>query len=222
MLGHTVVLVRGQIPCRDRVPILFVQTCKNLGKSAGALTPGAVYSGDHSDLSINVQSATHHTPQSNVGINTQRNIELYEIRKSPIISSVVEECLVDYADKHSAKELFQGLKFGFKLNYSGPPGAVHSGDHADLSINVQSATHHTPQSNVGINTQRNIELYEIGKFPIISSVVEECLVDYADKHSAKELLQDLKFGFKLNYSGPRKTCFSKNLRSTQRFPEAVR
>ena len=140
MLGHTVVLVRGQIPFRDRVPILFVQTCKNLGKCAGALTPGA----------------------------------------------------------------------------------VHSGDHSDLSINVQSATHHTPQSNVGINTQRNIELYEIGKFPIISSVVEECLVDYADKHSAKELFQGLKFGFKLNYSGPRKTCFSKNLRSTQRFPEAVR
>jgi hypothetical protein len=138
MLGHTLVLVRGQIPFKDRVPILFVQTCKNLGKSAGALTPGA----------------------------------------------------------------------------------VHSEDHADLSINVQSAMHHTPQSNVEINTQRNIELYVIGKSPIISSVVEECLVDYADKHSAKELLQGLKFGFKINYSGPRKTCFSKNLRSTQRFPEA--
>ena len=93
MLGHTVVLVRGQIPFRDRVPILFVQACKNMGKIAGALTPGAVHSGDHADLSINVQSATHHTPQSNVGIDTLRNIELYEIGKSPIISSVVEETL---------------------------------------------------------------------------------------------------------------------------------
>ena len=120
MLVHTVVLVRGQIHLRDPVPILFVHTCKNLGKSAGALTPGAVHSGDHADLSINVQSATHHTPQSNVGINTQQNIELYEIGKSPIISSVVEECLVDYADKNSAKELLQGLKFDFKLNYLRP------------------------------------------------------------------------------------------------------
>ena len=91
-----------------------------------------------------------------------------------------------------------------------------------MSIKVQSTTHHTPQSNVGINTRQNIELYEIGKSPIISSVVEECLVDYADKNSAKELLQGLKFGFKLNYLGPRTNCFSKNLRSTQRFPEAVR
>ena len=40
-------------------------------------------------------------------------------------------------------------------------GAVHSGDHADLSINVHSATHHTPQSNVGIDIQRNIELFNI-------------------------------------------------------------
>lgn len=38
-------------------------------------------------------------------------------------------------------------------------------------------------------------------------MVEESLVDYEDKNSAKELLQGLKFGFKLNYSGPKKTLF---------------
>jgi hypothetical protein len=44
---------------------------------------------------------------------------LYTLGSSPIKTTEVEKALVDYPDQSIAKSLLNGLKFGFKLNYSG-------------------------------------------------------------------------------------------------------
>jgi hypothetical protein len=44
---------------------------------------------------------------------------LYTFGSSPIKTTKVEKALVDYPDQSIAKSLLNGLKFGFKLNYSG-------------------------------------------------------------------------------------------------------
>lgn len=45
---------------------------------------------------------------------------MYTLGSSPIKTTEVEKALVDYPEQSIAKSLLDGLKFGFKLNYSGP------------------------------------------------------------------------------------------------------
>jgi len=46
--------------------------------------------------------------------------QLYSLGRSPLIIKNVEKALFKYPKPDIAKELIQGLKYGFKLQYSGP------------------------------------------------------------------------------------------------------
>ena len=46
--------------------------------------------------------------------------QLYSLGRSPLIIKNVEKALFKYPQQDIAKELIQGLKYGFKLQYSGP------------------------------------------------------------------------------------------------------
>ena len=71
----------------------------------------------------------------------------------------------------------------------------------------------THLSDVEIN---RTQLYEMGKSPIRTFVVEKCLVDYPDGKIATDLINGLKYGFKLQYSGSRVPTFCKNSKSIVR------
>ena len=48
-----------------------------------------------------------------------------------------------------------------------------------------------------------MQLYTLGRSPIVVDKVTIALADYPDKEAAFKLLHGLEYGFKLNYSGPR-------------------
>lgn len=48
-----------------------------------------------------------------------------------------------------------------------------------------------------------MQLYTLGRSPIVVDKVKIALADYPDKEAAFKLLHGLEYGFKLNYSGPR-------------------
>ena len=48
-----------------------------------------------------------------------------------------------------------------------------------------------------------MQLYTLGRSPIVVDKVKIALADYPDKEAAFRLLHGLEYGFKLNYSGPR-------------------
>ena len=48
-----------------------------------------------------------------------------------------------------------------------------------------------------------MQLYTLGRSPIVVDKVKIALADYPDKEAAFRLLHELEYGFKLNYFGPR-------------------
>ena len=62
----------------------------------------------------------------------------------------------------------------------------------------------------------------MGHSPICVNEVEKSLENYPYKVVACELIKGLKFGFPLNYSGPRSPITSKNLKSVADMPELTK
>ena len=76
-----------------------------------------------------------------------------------------------------------------------------------------------PSSSVITN---NSYLYSLGSSPICVHEVEKSLSFYPFGNVKTELIQGLKHGFKLQYSGPRLPVQSKNSRSVSENPDLVR
>ena len=90
--------------------------------------------------------------------------------------------------------------------------------------NSQSATE-TTHSRLVVNHNSlscNFQLYTLGHSPICVNEVEKSLENYPYKDIAYELKKGLKFGFPLNYSGPRSPITSKNLKSVADMPELAK
>jgi hypothetical protein len=90
--------------------------------------------------------------------------------------------------------------------------------------NAPSATE-TTHSRLVVNHNSlscNFQLYTLGHSPICVNEVEKSLENYPYKVVACELIKGLKFGFPLNYSGPRSPITSKNLKSVADMPELTK
>lgn len=90
--------------------------------------------------------------------------------------------------------------------------------------NAPSATE-TTHSRLVVNHNSlscNFQLYTLGHSPICVNEVEKSLENYPYKDIACELKKGLKFGFPLNYSGPRSPITSKNLKSVADMPELTK
>ena len=90
--------------------------------------------------------------------------------------------------------------------------------------NAPSATE-TIHSRLVVNHNSlscNFQLYMLGHSPICVNEVEKSLENYPYKVIACELITGLKFGFPLNYSGPRSPITSKNLKSVADMPELTK
>ena len=79
------------------------------------------HSGKNANLGIDGQNATDNTPLS--GAKVKQNEEktgLYNLGYSPLNTIMIENCLEDYPDFKTKQELIGGLKFDFRLEYTGP------------------------------------------------------------------------------------------------------
>lgn len=65
-------------------------------------------------------------------------------------------------------------------------------------------------------------MYRLGDSPLSVCEIEKCLENYPDFKFKNELLQGLKFGFKLNYTGPRTPIFCPNSKSVLENKEATK
>lgn len=82
-------------------------------------------------------------------------------------------------------------------------------------------TKHAP-TNIGQETLVNPrDIWVLGYSPIIISAISNYLSQYPDRVSARYLEDGLKHGFKLQYSGPRISVFSKNLSSASDSEEVL-
>jgi hypothetical protein len=80
-----------------------------------------IHSGKYANLSIDAQNATDNTPLSNAKIKqNEEKTGLYNLGYSPLSTIMIENCLEDYPDFKTKQELIGGLKFDFKLEYTGP------------------------------------------------------------------------------------------------------
>ena len=103
-------------------------------------------------------------------------------------------------------------------------GVVLMGKIAGSFTNAPSGTE-TIQSRLVVNHNSlscNFQLYMLGHSPICVNEVEKSLENYPYKVVACELIKGLKFGFTLNYSGPRSPITSKNLKSVADMPELTK
>lgn len=82
-------------------------------------------------------------------------------------------------------------------------------------------TKHAP-TNIGRETLVNPrDIWVLGYSPIIISTISNYLSQYPNRVSARYLEDGLKHGFKLQYSGPRISVFSKNLSSASDSEEVL-
>ena len=70
-------------------------------------------------------------------------------------------------------------------------------------------------------TDHSLDLWSLGKTPIITSAIAQYLTDYPDKLSASILDFGFKHGFKLLYTGPRSSVFSNNLISANQHGDII-
>ena len=56
-------------------------------------------------------------------------------------------------------------------------------------------------------------LYSLGESPIQTHIVEHSLINYRDSKTKLEIIEGLKFGFKLHYAGPRVPVYCANWKS---------
>jgi hypothetical protein len=94
----------------------------------------------------------------------------------------------------------KGFKGQDKFVFVSIKNDAHSEKNANLSINAQNATDSTPLS--GANIKQNEEksgAYNLGYSPLNTIMIENCLEDYPDFKTKQELIEGLKFGFKLEY-----------------------
>jgi hypothetical protein len=103
-------------------------------------------------------------------------------------------------------------------------GVVLMGKIAGSFTNAPSATETTHSRLVVSHNSLsyNFQLYTLGHSPICVNEVEKSLENYPYKVIACELIKGLKFGFPLNYSGPRSPITSKNLKSVADMPELTK
>ena len=89
-----------------------------------------------------------------------------------------------------------------------------------MHINVSGAQAATPSRIV--KRGKNSQLYSLGHSSVRVHEVEKSLVLYPLKNTADYLIQGLKFGFKLQYSGPRIPVKSNNSKSVAEYADVVR
>lgn len=116
-----------------------------------------------------------------------------------------------------------GFKGQDKFVFVSIKNDAHSGKNANLSIDAQNATDNTPLSGVKIKqNEEKIGLYNLGYSPLNTIMIENCLEDYPDFKTKQELIEGLKFGFKLEYTGPRIPTSCSNSNSVLQNGKAVR
>ena len=83
-----------------------------------------------------------------------------------------------------------------------------------MSTDAQSAAGPIQSRSVEIKGGAvHTELYSLGESPIQAHVVENSLINYPDMKAKQEIIEGLKFGFKLHYEGPRVPVSCKNSKS---------
>ena len=92
-----------------------------------------------------------------------------------------------------------------------------------MSIDVQNAADNTPLSGAKIKqNEEKTGQYNLGYSPLNTIMIENCLEDYPDFNTKQELIEGLKFGFKLEYTGPRIPTACSNSTSVLQNGKAVR
>ena len=101
----------------------------------GASTKGDASSEGVVNSHTNVPCVLQTTPLQTVTAGT--NCQLYSLGSSPICVNEVEKSLLLYPLQEVAKELIEGLRFGFKLKYTGTRllAYAHSTNFPDLFDN---------------------------------------------------------------------------------------
>jgi hypothetical protein len=64
-----------------------------------------------------------------------------------------------------------------------------------------------------VTADKNVQLYSLGSSPICVNEAEKSLLLYSLLEVAKELIEGLRFGFKLKYTGTRLPVLTKNSKS---------
>lgn len=98
-----------------------------------------------------------------------------------------------------------------------------TGRHVDLPTNAASASQpHTPAQNVNRTPlQPPPELLQPGWTPIKTIALDAWLSQYPDKNVAHDLSVGFRYGFKLDYNGPRVARDAPNLKSAVQAPHVV-
>ena len=101
-------------------------------------------------------------------------------------------------------------------------GAVNLGKTVNSHTSVQTATGLTQKHIVKHkNSKQDTQLYSLANSPICISEVQKSLSSYPMQNVAFELIEGLKFGFQLKYSGSRLPFRSKNSPSVLKNPDLV-
>ncbi|VDI12154.1 Hypothetical predicted protein [Mytilus galloprovincialis] len=98
-------------------------------------------------------------------------------------------------------------------------------ENANLITNSQNVTGNTQLQVVELKNVKRCDLsdlYKLGNSPINVCGVEKCLLNYPEITAAAELIQGLRFGFKLMYAGPRFSFTCKNSKSVLKNIETTR
>lgn len=86
-------------------------------------------------------------------------------------------------------------------------------ENVNLITDAQNVTGNTQLQVVELKNVKRCDLsdlYKLRNSPINVFEVEKCLLDYPEITAAAELIQGLRFGFKLMYAGPRFSFTCKN------------
>jgi hypothetical protein len=96
---------------------------------------------------------------------------------------------------------------------------VSLGEIAGLHTNTQLVLDPIHKQNAESDLSDDTRLYQLAKSPKRFYKVEESLINYPRKYEAIELIEGLKHGFPLQYSGTRLPFNTKNLRSVYERPD---
>ena len=146
------------------------------------------------------------------------------LRKLPTILLLDSSFLSEW-DNNEHRDFSSDMsKRGSVLAGAITKGVVLMGKIAGSFTNAPSATETTHSRLVVSHNSLsyNFQLYTLGHSPICVNEVEKSLENYPYKVIACELIKGLKFGFPLNYSGPRSPITSKNLKSVADMPELTK
>ena len=114
--------------------ILNQNRYKDPRQHARVTTSVDVLMGQHVNLNINVSGALETTLLGPA--KRGKDYELYSLGYSPICVNEVEESLKFYSYKVIANELIHGLRFGFKLQYSGSRLPVNANNSKSVTIHA--------------------------------------------------------------------------------------